>query len=199
MLKQWLVLGILNMQNFVLHILKFMIYARNSRAFSPKHICVYRIGNIGDLLCTVPALWQIRSKYPEAKITLLSSPGKKGAISARAVLQGFSFVLGISVPSISRCIPPQSSNCLRGTILGDTIPACICRATGVFAQLAPGDTRGTRRLGQSFQVLLHSTNLPSRLAGVTRTYFMDEPILFNLRIFHPQLLEQASLLVAPLL
>ena len=92
MLKQWLVLGILNMQNFVLHILKFMIYARNSRAFSPKHICVYRIGNIGDLLCTIPALWQIRNKYPEAKITLLSSPGKIGAISAKAVLPGFSCV-----------------------------------------------------------------------------------------------------------
>ena len=102
-------------------------------------------------------------------------------------------------PSKSRLSPPQYSDCRRGTILGDTFPAFICRETGVFAKLAPGDTRGTRRLCQSLQVLLHSTNLPSRLAGVTRTYFMDEPILFNLRIFHPRLLEQASLLVAPLL
>ena len=68
--------------------LQWLIYKRKREDFQPRRICVYRIGNVGDLLCTIPALWQIRHKYPMAKITLLSSPGKRGGISAESVLSG---------------------------------------------------------------------------------------------------------------
>ena len=92
MLKEKLILGSLKIQNIILDIMSRFIYKQKPQVWEPKNICVYRIGNIGDLLCTIPALWQIRHHYPNAKITLLSSPGKKGAISAQHVLQGFKCV-----------------------------------------------------------------------------------------------------------
>jgi len=55
---------------------------------SPKNIIVYKIGNIGDIVCAVPAFIAIRRAYPEAKITLLTSPGKKGALGAKELLIG---------------------------------------------------------------------------------------------------------------
>lgn len=88
MLKAKFVQAWMKLQNVVLCCLKWLVYTSKPKDFQPKHICVYRIGNIGDLLCTIPALWQIRRHYPQAKITLLSSPGKRGAVSAGHVLQG---------------------------------------------------------------------------------------------------------------
>lgn len=90
MLKARFVQVWIRLQNMVLHCLQWLIYSSKPKDFQPKNICVYRIGNIGDLLCTIPALWQIRRYYPKAKITLLSSPGRRGAISAGNVLSGMS-------------------------------------------------------------------------------------------------------------
>lgn len=47
----------------------------------PTHaarVCVYRVGAIGDLVCATPALWAIRRSYPDAHLTLLTTPGKYG-------------------------------------------------------------------------------------------------------------------------
>jgi len=51
-----------------------------------RRILVYRIGNIGDILVTVPTLSAIRAKFPEAHIALLTSPGKPGAPGAEHIL-----------------------------------------------------------------------------------------------------------------
>ena len=60
MLKAKFVQAWMKLQNVVLCCLKWLVYTSKPKDFQPKHICVYRIGNIGDLLCTIPALWQIR-------------------------------------------------------------------------------------------------------------------------------------------
>jgi ADP-heptose:LPS heptosyltransferase len=49
-------------------------------------VLVYRIGNIGDVLVTLPALDAIRSRFPRAHITLLTSPGQPEATGAQQVL-----------------------------------------------------------------------------------------------------------------
>lgn len=54
----------------------------------PKNILIYKIGNIGDIICAVPAFITIRRVYPEAKITLLTSPGRKGMLGAKELLSG---------------------------------------------------------------------------------------------------------------
>jgi len=55
---------------------------------APKNILIYKIGNIGDIVCAVPSFMAIRRAYPEAKITLLTSPGKKGTLGAKELLTG---------------------------------------------------------------------------------------------------------------
>ena len=53
-----------------------------------QNILIYKIGNIGDIVCAVPSFIAIRRAYPEAKITLLTSPGQEGAIGAKELLMG---------------------------------------------------------------------------------------------------------------
>lgn len=51
-----------------------------------RRIVVYRIGNIGDILVTLPALSAIRKRFLGAHIALLTSPGEKGAPGAEQIL-----------------------------------------------------------------------------------------------------------------
>lgn len=55
-------------------------------------VCVFRIGNVGDIACALPALRAVRLAYPNARLTLLSSPGLKGMPSAADVLAGATWV-----------------------------------------------------------------------------------------------------------
>jgi len=64
---------------------------------NPKKICIYRIGNIGDIICTIPALIAVRRAYPKAEITLLTSPGKKGMYGAMELIKGAWFIDKIEV------------------------------------------------------------------------------------------------------
>lgn len=89
MWRIWLLQALLRGQNLCLSFLRYLVYKGRPADFQPRKICIYRIGNVGDLLCTIPALWQIRRRYPQAALTLLSSPGQKGGMSANQVLAGF--------------------------------------------------------------------------------------------------------------
>jgi ADP-heptose:LPS heptosyltransferase len=51
-----------------------------------RRILVFRIGNIGDILVTLPALDAIRMRFPDAHIALLTSPGQQGAPGAEHIL-----------------------------------------------------------------------------------------------------------------
>lgn len=63
--------------------------ARPARA---QQVCVYRIGNIGDIVCALPAIAEIRRAYPGARLTLLTSPGRRGMPGAAEVLEGSGLV-----------------------------------------------------------------------------------------------------------
>ena len=58
----------------------------------PKKICVWRTGNIGDLVCALPALAAIKRTWPKAELTLLTSPGKRGAPGAQELLSGAEWI-----------------------------------------------------------------------------------------------------------
>jgi ADP-heptose:LPS heptosyltransferase len=58
----------------------------------PKKICIYRIGNVGDIICAIPAIIAIRRAYPKAYITLLTSPGQKGMAGAKELIEGAWFI-----------------------------------------------------------------------------------------------------------
>lgn len=76
--------------NFLLKIVAFIFWPK--KIIYPKKICIYRIGNIGDIICTIPAIIAVRRAYPDAYITLLTSPGKKGSPGAKELLDGAWFI-----------------------------------------------------------------------------------------------------------
>jgi len=65
---------------------KWVLFRRNSSETAFPRILVYRIGNIGDILVTLPALAAIRARFPNAHITLLTSPGRPAAPGAEHIL-----------------------------------------------------------------------------------------------------------------
>lgn len=58
-----------------------------SRNLTPKNILIFKVGNIGDLVCATPSFIAIRKAYPDAYITLLSSPGSCGAVGATELFE----------------------------------------------------------------------------------------------------------------
>jgi ADP-heptose:LPS heptosyltransferase len=58
------------------------------RPSAAQRVCIYRIGNIGDTACAIPAMHAIRRAYPAAHLTIVTSPGKAGSIGARELLDG---------------------------------------------------------------------------------------------------------------
>jgi ADP-heptose:LPS heptosyltransferase len=62
------------------------------RPHDAQRVCIYRIGNIGDTACAIPAMHAIRRAYPGAHLTLLTSPGKTGSVGARELLDGVSWI-----------------------------------------------------------------------------------------------------------
>lgn len=55
-----------------------MVLWPRRRSARAARVCVCRVGAIGDLVCATPALHAIRRAYPEAHLTLLTTPGKYG-------------------------------------------------------------------------------------------------------------------------
>lgn len=72
--------------NFILFLLNKFLFRPPET--NPKNILIYKIGNIGDIVCAVPSFIAIRRFYLGAKITLLTSPGKTEAFGAKELLQG---------------------------------------------------------------------------------------------------------------
>ena len=62
------------------------------RPLDAKRVCIYRIGNIGDTACAIPAMHAIRRAYPSAHLALVTSPGKAGSVGARELLDGVSWL-----------------------------------------------------------------------------------------------------------
>ncbi len=56
------------------------------RGAEPRHLLVVRLGNLGDSVVALPAFHALRRMYPKARMTLLTSPTKRGAPGAVDVL-----------------------------------------------------------------------------------------------------------------
>jgi len=53
---------------------------------TPEKILVYHVGNIGDIIVATPVYRSIRNAFPEAKISLLTSPGKRGLPGGQEII-----------------------------------------------------------------------------------------------------------------
>lgn len=63
--------------NALLRGLAILLWPRR-RPDSVERVCVFRIGYIGDIVCALPAIRSVRRAYPNAHLTLLTSPGPTG-------------------------------------------------------------------------------------------------------------------------
>jgi len=90
MCKNYLCQLILSIENIILNLIQKVLFCKHKSEFF--NICIYRVANIGDTITAIPAMVKIRKKYPKAKITLLTSPGKETAIGASEVLENISWL-----------------------------------------------------------------------------------------------------------
>ena len=81
--------------NFFLDSFRFLLFGRLKIPKNIKKIVIFRTGNIGDIICSVPAMATIRKNFPKAEIILLSSPGKKGGLGAKELLEKTEFLDGL--------------------------------------------------------------------------------------------------------
>lgn len=82
--------------NFLLAAMARALWPR-PRPRTVERICIFRIGNIGDIVCALPAMRAVRDTYPDAHITLLTSPGRRGMPGAADVLEGTHWIDDINV------------------------------------------------------------------------------------------------------
>ena len=63
--------------NGLLHGVALLLWPRRRPVFAER-VCVFRIGYIGDIVCALPAIRSVRRAYPNARLTLFTSPGPTG-------------------------------------------------------------------------------------------------------------------------
>jgi lipopolysaccharide heptosyltransferase II len=73
--------------NGLLEVLRKILWPRK-RPETAERVCVYRIGNVGDSVCALPAIAAIRRAYPHAHLTLVTSPGRRGLAGFQELLVG---------------------------------------------------------------------------------------------------------------
>jgi asparagine synthase (glutamine-hydrolysing) len=69
--------GLYECANGMLHGMALLLWP-GRRPGSAERVCVFRIGYIGDIVCALPAIRSVRRAYPNARLTLFTSPGPTG-------------------------------------------------------------------------------------------------------------------------
>src|SRR5919112_3252800 len=64
-------------------------HAGTSSCADPSRIAVFQALNLGDLLCTTPALRAIRGRFPAAEITLIGRPWAEAFVARLATVDRF--------------------------------------------------------------------------------------------------------------
>ena len=79
--------GYYGIANGTLEVIRRLLW-KGRRPQEAKRVVIYRVGNVGDIVCAVPAMVAIRRAYPTARLTLVTSPGKRGMPGALELLTG---------------------------------------------------------------------------------------------------------------
>lgn len=82
--------------NLLLRTVRVVLWPRR-RPSNPRRICVYRIGFVGDMVCALPAINAIRTAYPSAHLTLLTSSVDGKFPGANELLAGSKLVDEIQI------------------------------------------------------------------------------------------------------
>jgi len=82
--------------NGCLELVRMLLWPRR-RPKVARRVCVYRNGQVGDTICALPAMWAIRKAYPDAHLTLLTTPVIRDLPSAKDILDGVDWIDEIKV------------------------------------------------------------------------------------------------------
>ena len=85
-MQGWVVDGLYSFANGALRVGQQCLWL-GPRPRAAARVGIYRIGNIGDIVCALPAMAAIRRTYPAARLTLVTSPGCRGSVGARELLR----------------------------------------------------------------------------------------------------------------
>jgi len=81
-----------------------------------KRILIYRIGNLGDIICAIPAMVAVRENFPDAWVGLLTNKETKGNPDPEEILKGNDFLNEIITYETSRIRDPLYLYKLLGKI-----------------------------------------------------------------------------------
>lgn len=85
---------ILLLKNWLLYLMQIILW-KKPKNFNPTIISIFKLGNIGDLLCTIPTIEEIRNKYPKSRLVLFTNGGT--SVDARYVYKDYDTVDSIVV------------------------------------------------------------------------------------------------------
>lgn len=86
-----ILIGIYRIANSMLGTIRYFLWPR-PRPLRAGTVCIYRVGNVGDTTCALPAFYAIREAYPNARLTLLTTPGSRSSPGAKNVLAGVDWI-----------------------------------------------------------------------------------------------------------
>lgn len=78
--------------NFIINLIKKILWNNNFQASKIKKICIYRIGSLGDICCSIPALQNIKNNFQDSEIIFLTSSGVGNSFSAESILKHLNLV-----------------------------------------------------------------------------------------------------------
>lgn len=145
--RAFLAAGWLMVERGIIRVLQRLLFPPldAGRAENIRYIVVYRIGNIGDIALSVPALQTIRRHFPGAAITLLTSAGN-------AELPGAADVLEPLPPLVDRIVHYRPADLKSPAGLGD-LKAQLLETAGsvdLFIDLPVSMQTFTRNLRELF-------------------------------------------------
>jgi heptosyltransferase-3 len=69
--------------NILLLFTKRLLYAKPGQ---PARILIFRTGSLGDNLCAIPSIAAVHTKFPQAKIDILTNAGKANLVTLEKIL-----------------------------------------------------------------------------------------------------------------
>ena len=95
------------MANAVIRLIRFLLFGAG--AGNPKKILIFRTGSLGDSICALPAIVQIKKKYPQAEIDILTNAGASNLVSMQKLLHPDAYhkiidYFGSSIPELGKQI-----------------------------------------------------------------------------------------------
>ena len=79
------VLSSIKFGNFFLKTLNRLLFKKKISK-QPKKILIFRTGSIGDIICSLPAIDNIKHNFPNAGIDVLTNAGSSNLVSIQALL-----------------------------------------------------------------------------------------------------------------